>query len=298
MNDWSGGAFDTRRERLLIWGGGHSGYAGNEIYAFDIATRRWSIVWGPTPNEQIPPKGGPYETYMDGNPGARHTYDNIEYDPVADALWSNDGSLWRIGSPSVGTWRFLFGSGKWERLADSPRKNLFAQTAYDPVDKIMIKRENRGVYHYDPAIDRWQVTTPGFWSHWQLTGEMHPTARKMIMVGRDRFEVYDLEKHRVTTEKSTGDTEILAAKSPGLAFHPPSGRIVAWGGGPRLYALDVDGSQYRWTAIDPAPGSVVPGPANRNGTFGRFRYVPSLDAFVLVNNVDTNVFIFQLDGRS
>src|SRR6185436_13027501 len=35
---WSGGTFDTRRDRLLVWGGGHADYGGNEIYAFEIAT--------------------------------------------------------------------------------------------------------------------------------------------------------------------------------------------------------------------------------------------------------------------
>lgn len=296
MNDWSGGAFDTRRERLLVWGGGHAGYAGNEIYAFDIATSRWSIVWGPTPNEQIQPKGGSFETYLDGMPSARHTYDNIDYDPVHDALWSNDGSLWRTGTGSFGTWRFRFETGVWERLADAPRKNLFAQTGYDPVEKIMIKRENRGVYHYDLAADRWHKTTPGIWSHWHLNGEMHPVARKLVMVGGGRLEIYDLRTKKVTAVESTGATQILDSKAPGLAYHPPSGRIVAWSGGANLYALEVGDKRYHWSLIEARPGSAVPGEPNPKGTYGRFRYVPSIDAFVLVNTVGTNVFLFRLDN--
>ena len=30
---------DTTRGRLVIWGGGHADYKGNEIYAFDFAER-------------------------------------------------------------------------------------------------------------------------------------------------------------------------------------------------------------------------------------------------------------------
>jgi len=41
INDWSGGAFDTKGNRLLVWGGGHAGYAGNEIYAFNIDSLKW-----------------------------------------------------------------------------------------------------------------------------------------------------------------------------------------------------------------------------------------------------------------
>ncbi|NND65357.1 MAG: hypothetical protein HKM24_05265, partial [Gammaproteobacteria bacterium] len=38
MNDWVGGGFDTLRNRLFIMGGGHDGYAGNEVYVFDVAS--------------------------------------------------------------------------------------------------------------------------------------------------------------------------------------------------------------------------------------------------------------------
>src|SRR5712692_1503078 len=36
--DWSGGIADTRRNRLIIWGGGHTGYYGNELYAFNLTS--------------------------------------------------------------------------------------------------------------------------------------------------------------------------------------------------------------------------------------------------------------------
>ena len=36
------------------------------------------------------------------------------------------------------------------------------------------------------------------------------------------------------------------------------------------------------------------GPDAKNGTFGRFRYIPSKDRFILVNSVKQNVFIYRL----
>src|SRR5262245_24509780 len=50
MLAYSGGAFDTRRNRLMVWGGGHAAYAGNEMYAFDVASGRWSRLTTPTAN--------------------------------------------------------------------------------------------------------------------------------------------------------------------------------------------------------------------------------------------------------
>src|SRR5690349_5462252 len=36
IDGWNGAVADTRRNRLLIWGGGHVAYHGNEIYALDL----------------------------------------------------------------------------------------------------------------------------------------------------------------------------------------------------------------------------------------------------------------------
>ena len=33
---WSSGDFDATRNRLLMWGGGHGDYYGNELYALDL----------------------------------------------------------------------------------------------------------------------------------------------------------------------------------------------------------------------------------------------------------------------
>lgn len=294
MQNWSGAVFDSRRNRLVIWGGGHTGYAGNELYGFDVIARRWTRIWGPTPNAQIPLHGSE-EVYGDGNPAARHTYDNIVYDPVADALWSNGGAPWRLGGPTIATWRFSFKQGRWERLADGPLRNIFSQTAYDPVERLIIKRENHGVHYYDPASDQWRTVAEGLRTHWYMNGELHPEERKLVMVGHDRFEIYDLERKRVSDETTSGATGILAAKAPGLAYHPPSGTIVGWGSDDRqLYQLHIDGQAYHWSLVEVLPGGALPGSPGRNGTYGRFRYVPSIDAFVLVNTAETNVFLFHV----
>src|SRR5262249_3302424 len=33
---WNSGVFDTKRNRLIVWGGGHGDYAGNEVYSVDL----------------------------------------------------------------------------------------------------------------------------------------------------------------------------------------------------------------------------------------------------------------------
>lgn len=47
---WSGGTYDAKNKRLLIWGGGHAGYGGNEIYGFSTVTGVWSRLAEPSDN--------------------------------------------------------------------------------------------------------------------------------------------------------------------------------------------------------------------------------------------------------
>src|SRR5512146_630123 len=38
---WSSFAWDTSQGNLMLWGGGHANYAGNEMYVWDGATGAW-----------------------------------------------------------------------------------------------------------------------------------------------------------------------------------------------------------------------------------------------------------------
>jgi hypothetical protein len=65
--------------------------------------------------------------------------------------------------------------------------------------------------------------------------------------------------------------------------------FLAWAGGQAIYALDVD--SWTWTKL--APSGADPGPAEPNGTYGRFRYVPAANVFVAVSATDQNVFMYR-----
>jgi hypothetical protein len=46
---YSGMAYDSKHHKLLVFGGGHWDYSGNEIWAFDINTLTWSRMYEPVP---------------------------------------------------------------------------------------------------------------------------------------------------------------------------------------------------------------------------------------------------------
>ena len=99
---------------------------------------------------------------------------------------------------------------------------------------------------------------------------------------------------------ATGQTEILDCDAPGVDYDPVSDRIVAWCKGQDVYTLDLD--NLVWERHQ-STGSVDPGDpytsnSNYHGTFGRFRYVPSKNVFILVSDIDKNAYAYKLSPGS
>ncbi len=90
IRSWGGGAYDSQRDRLIVWGGGHSNYAGNELYAFDVNSETWLRLTQPSTSIQQD-----VSHYSDGKPSSRHTYGDLQYDPNNDWFVSlNAGSTY------------------------------------------------------------------------------------------------------------------------------------------------------------------------------------------------------------
>jgi hypothetical protein len=298
MQGYSGAALDTKRSRLLVWGGGHADYPGNELYALEFL---------PVPRALRLTDPSPYamdqttEALADGRPTSRHTYSGLVFLPDQDALWAYGGSLWREGWPSRATWLFSFASGRWERKADAPGSGREGQTLvpiadYDPETRLVVVRGRNFIGSYDPATGRWDRRGGAEHSGSERTGRIATPRRKMYVVGWTRgqkvpglIRVIDLGSWKEEKVKTTGDTEMTTVPAPGLDVDPERGDLVAWAGGPDLYRLNL--STMVWTRISPS-GGARPGPTYWEGTYGRFRYVPALKKFVAVASIDRNAFAY------
>jgi hypothetical protein len=93
IHAWSSMAWDSNRDRLIFWGGGHANYSGNEVYTFDVRSARWrreslpSDVWEPLGDSQFFAVDGPRNA-----PTSSHTYDNQEYLPRLDRFITFGGA--------------------------------------------------------------------------------------------------------------------------------------------------------------------------------------------------------------
>ncbi|MHC4730491.1 MAG: kelch repeat-containing protein, partial [Planctomycetota bacterium] len=300
---WSGGALDTKRDRLIVWGGGHTDYSGNEIYVFDLATLKWSRITDPSP---FPPgeSTNPNDEvqHPDGSPISRHTDNYIAYipDPVARFFVGGGSGLWQSGQfEDDNTYLFDFDTLQWETKSRCPVAfgGAFCAVAADGRVWQHGAVSVQGLAVYDATTDKWTSHSDEGWFSFGYTCDVDTARNRLLAVGKARTVAWDLDNPNqdMTTLQTTGDVEAedLAKDSaaPGLVYHPGSDRLIAWHGGASVYALDLDTNV--WTKID-TTGSVSPGAAAGTGTFGRFRYSPTSDLFVTVASVRRNVFVYRL----
>src|SRR5579863_2263636 len=70
---WGGAAADTLRNRLILWGGGHSDYSGNEVYELDLNGLTVNRLTDPG----LPVASDCQEALSGTIPNSRHTYDSL-----------------------------------------------------------------------------------------------------------------------------------------------------------------------------------------------------------------------------
>jgi hypothetical protein len=95
-----------------------------------------------------------------------------------------------------------------------------------------------------------------------------------------------------------GDVEIQSANKLGFDRDSATGRFVGWDDGADLFLLDAPSGDWRtgtwrWTRVAPVDASVAP-VRNPNGTYGRLRYVASVNALVLVSSTEGPVWAYRL----
>lgn len=298
MNDWSGGAYDSQRDQLIIWGGGHGGYGGNEVYVFDLGTLAWKRLTDPSA-----PPGVDVPYAPDGAPTSRHTYGYVAYAPPPLDWFCSFGGAGFFQSGQTGTDHvdcFDPGARRWEteRFPDVTGNHIGGISAYDPMTRHLWYHASfdASLMELNPDTKQWAKRGASYYLDYYKTAEIDPRRRKLVAVGMGDVVSWDIGASGTispTKLTTTGATAIVGTASPGLAYDPVSDELVAWSGGADVYTLNLD-SQV-WSNVAPAStNTTTPTAPNSNGTFGRFRYIPSKNAFIVVNGVDEDVFIYKL----
>ncbi len=300
MSAWSGGAYDTNRERLIIWGGGHGDYSGNEVYVFDVETFTWTRLNDPSADVGGNESSG---EYPDGTPRSRHTYNYIQYVSLLDRFCTFGGAGMYPGGQvhTNKTHAFNFDNLTWDRRADAISYGIGAFSAVDDSTGHVWIHGTEGIERsrlaeFDPIANTWNFRTnqdASMQYAYELTAAIDPNRRSLIAIGNGREWIWDISNPNSVSKNqlnTTGDRDIRNAISPGFDYDPVSDKMIGWRGGQDIYVLDLDTNE--WTMVTGTGAN--PGSPSSGGTFGRFRYAPSVNAFILVNSTSTNVFFYKL----
>jgi len=297
VDGWSGAVADSKRNRLIIWGGGHTNYAGNEVYALDLNALQMIRLNNPSP---VNTTTACVETLSDGTPNSRHTYDSLTYIPSADVMFSFGGSLNDCGYFSSATWTLSLSTLQWtsQDPHNGPTPGAYPGVVadYDPNTQLVFLSDTHSLFSYSYSTNTYVTLNNDTALDYHMTGVIDPVRKLFIVFGggwssQGGLAIFSIASGssyamQNLTSQTTGCDALLNASSPGLAYDSVQQLIVGWPDfGNTVYQFDPD--TLTCTAVtypDGPPDSSQDGSASTsNGTFGRFRYFPSLGVFGLVN---------------
>ncbi|MGB8275101.1 MAG: hypothetical protein WCF16_07525, partial [Alphaproteobacteria bacterium] len=214
---WGGGGYDTKRDCLMVWGGGHVSYTGNEVYEFCLGTMRWERVTEPSSYDATggAPAWNDGDFKMpDGTPVTAHSYDGIEYLPNVDKFFVFGYATFKSGKPAA-AWLFDPATRRWTML---DAKDSGIASAYDPATGKVYSHNNYRLYEFDPKSGKWAArVSGGFTWPFDFTAAVDPEHHLLVAVGKGQVFYYDLnsskarwdnEKKRVLTTGDNGATGI------------------------------------------------------------------------------------------
>lgn len=177
---WSSFSWDSKRDKLMLFGGGHGNYAGNEVYLWDGATGAWGRGSLPSKVAGIFTPNGWVAMPVDGHlyaPPSMHTYDNTAYLAAADRFLVLNGPAYNASSGPVKANGAATGPYVWNpALADPNKVGGTTGSGLNPATQGGQMWQNRD------RTDLFKVTT---WAGTFGIGHTDGTSAAVVEAGRD-----------------------------------------------------------------------------------------------------------------
>jgi hypothetical protein len=308
-------------EFMILWGGGHTDYSGNEVYAFGPLFSD-SAAWYRLRDPTIPAVNN---LAYDGSglPSSRHTYDQVVYVSDGTRKWmltAGAAAMATGGGNAAGTSAFDFSvsapntNNPWLTKADQSYNGGYT-AVLDPATNVVWSSPSSVtsvVQTYDVTAN---TASAAFSKTHTFTDAMSPSSA--LDTTRGIWATYsynsagpttNLEAFRITsTSNDWYSISLTGASLPNatgtIIYDAINDRFVVWaGGGKTFYTITPPGtSPYQggnaWTVASVTPGSgSTPSAAQTNGTYGRFRYLVhgNWRGYVLLNSDTGSVYYYKL----
>ncbi len=145
---------------------------------------------------------------------------------------------------------------------------------------------------FDPKTDQWKVLQADPHDTYGRYGTFDPKRNQFLYLGNKTAFLYDIGAGTHRAIALTGDTRIKDLWYPGLVYVKSTDKYYGWAGGSTIFEITPD--TWEVTTLPVPSGSALPTKAPDAGTYGRFQYVPAKRAFVAVNGIAENVFVYRL----
>ncbi|MGE5177260.1 MAG: hypothetical protein ACM3JJ_12925 [Hyphomicrobiales bacterium] len=311
---YSGMAYDSDHAKLLVFGGGHCDYNGNEVWSFDIPSATWTRLYAPDPDPAtLCPSGydnvnypgavfnPPGEPIADARPLTRHTYDTVEWLGASHELFvtgnytyaSNTGVACYSGATPCycwncnDTWTFNPTSNRWtyRNVAHAAQPDGIAAAAYDPTSGLMYVMDRYGIWTYAVATDAWTELSPSGatpTASIELVAEYDSARRVIYRFGGEsptsnELWRYDIGANRWDLLAPSGSAP-PALGGWGLAYDSVNDVLVAFRGGAGTWIYNP--KTNAWSAAN--PNTEPPAP---NRVHGDMKYDPVNNVALLVTPV-------------
>jgi hypothetical protein len=312
---WSGAVADTSRNRLIIWGGGHTDYSGNEVYSLNLGSGAPTVTRLTNPSDFTQNTGCPDANVVYGTPVSRHTYGGIVYLPVQNKMYSFGGGLAPCGKWSGGTYTLDLSQTPptWSKM-DPVNGYSFggdfstpAICGYDSNTATVICEISNVFFRYDPATNTGTQLSVGQPIPLNAYGVIDPKRKLFIFMGpayqSTTPTVYAVDISSGSTFQAqnwssqvTGCNVLASTNYPGLVYDPVLDRIVGWpNSGNTVYIFDEDTKTCTTQMFANGPTNSA---SSTQGTFGRFQYFPGLNTYALVTLTSLAAFTLNLSAAA
>lgn len=300
---WGGGVLNTvgvnhagvfvPGAHLVLWGGGHGDYAGNELYAYG-PLQSAAPVWRRLNDPTIPPANDTRRTAA-GAPVSRHTYDTLVYLPSVNKMVAFGApGAFATGSDMGGAELFDFAANTWEEQDEGfgiwpGNGTINAFTSYDPLTRRAWCWGNGNgtrLASYSADTGVWtciQRDNPNAGSNQK--GAIAPELGLFVHVNSTaQVSVLNLNEpaspRYLVATMGTPPSERDGLQTP--EWHEGHGAFMFFDGDGSVFFLTpgenpaAGGDPWIWTSRPPA-GAAVPSLRGNEvwGTFGRWRRVPA-----------------------
>jgi hypothetical protein len=269
--DSNGAVADTTRNRMIIWGGGHNNYWGNDVFSLElnnIGTSKPVLIRldNPADPNAIVGDTGTVETLAacsvspgctptQQTPGSRHTYGGIDYLPASDRLVTFGGATTPRGYSSGDSWSLALGSvlascapncdPQWTNLGATVTGQVGIVSSYDPnTGGVWIINQNN-LWFFDPNTNTATIKgNDGMGYH--SMGVVDPDDQYFITVGPQaanegiRYVSIAAGSSYIMSQPPTTNCSAItlpsnngfpAGQYPGLVWDPIGHRVVVYPNG-------------------------------------------------------------------